>query len=66
MLKEKLWTRRMKRRMNIRSRSDNIQRKPNGRRNYIIGQNPKEKYQGTRDTKKNWKKKKDKYERTIE
>jgi len=41
----------MKRRMNIRSRSDNIQRKPNGRRNYIIGQNPKEKYQETRDTK---------------
>jgi len=41
----------MKRRINIRSRSDNIQRKSNGRRNYIIGQNPKEQYQETGDTK---------------
>jgi len=52
MLKEELWTRRMKRRMNIRSRSDNIQGKPNGRKNYIIRQNPKEQYQETGGTKK--------------
>jgi len=51
MLKEELWTRRMKKRMNIRSRSDNIQRKPNGRKNYIIRQNLKEQYQGIGGTK---------------
>ena len=35
----------------MRSRSDNIQRKPNGRRNYDIGQNPKEQNQETGGTK---------------
>ena len=51
MFKEELWTRRIQKRINMRSRSDNIQRKPNGRRNYDIGQNPKEQNQETGGTK---------------